>query len=147
MEAKELRKELRNGVYVHRVKDWGEPLNEIELVEWDEGIWYRIGECIAVLEDYEPIPLTAEWLDRFGFEEYKGDHSDTYIIKLNWHLSSSEFCYLLLSSSSHYWIGYSDDKHDNIDIGLGKMDFVHQLQNLYFAITGKELVLTAENGG
>ena len=76
----------------------------------------------------EPIPLTEEWLVRLGFER-KEDHApaigvfhwyENTLVTLNW--VSHEKCWVEL------------DDVDSITI-----KYVHQLQNLYFAITGKEL--------
>jgi len=71
--------------------------------------------------DCKPIPLTEEWLERFGFEEddsvgwlKRFDKSDSFFIDL----------------SFMYWGENSV-----------KLTHVHQLQNLYFALTGEELEL------
>jgi hypothetical protein len=72
-----------------------------------------------------PIPLTEEWLLKFGFND------DGVTFKLNGiHLwfSSYDNCYLLRI----YQIGSDIERKINIY-------FVHQLQNLYFALTGQEL--------
>jgi hypothetical protein len=83
-----------------------------------------------------PIPLTEEWLVKLGFE-----------------------CFCKNTDYEMFCIGYEeDDSHEGIgsydcDFELNKNDdgswhfelssvdikYVHQLQNLYFAITGKEL--------
>lgn len=84
-------------------------------------------------EIFQPIPLTAEWLEKFGFyEKYKSVHShwskggvgieqasdqddDGYTI----HPAPQEFFY--------QW---------NFNI-----PFVHTLQNLYHSLTGEELTI------
>lgn len=76
------------------------------------------------LGKYKPITLTPEWLERFGFEsylnsEYKKDC--LYIEILN--DGTIEWCW-----------GWNNEKSDPIN-------YVHQLQNLYFALTGAELSL------
>ena len=73
------------------------------------------------LRKIEPIPLTEEWLLKFGFEKNK--NSDLYF-RLN---------------NYEYFI-----ENGIIDNGYSRMNeisvkYVHQLQNLYFALTGKEL--------
>jgi hypothetical protein len=68
--------------------------------------------------DFQPIPLTKELLIALGFKR-----------NLNGWFNEDE--------TFSYSKGYA---------GLGtkrstKVDYVHQLQNLYFALTGKELTL------
>lgn len=72
------------------------------------------------LNNYSPIPLTEEWLMRFGFEE----------------------------NEEGYWVivGQFYDMRKILKTSLYQGDlqstkYVHQLQNLYFAITGEELTI------
>lgn len=90
------------------------------------------------LEDYinsghiEPIKLTEEWLERFGFElscdMYEIDNSD-FLFSIE--LDKDFFLY-----TDHYGGGkyYKEIRH------------VHTLQNLYFALTGTELTLKEDYG-
>lgn len=79
-------------------------------IEWfSEGVY-----------DLLPIPLTEEWLLKFGFEQNK------------------------LSAKHNSFIWY--ENHIGIKGLLGvvkpyECKHVHQLQNLYFALTGEELKL------
>lgn len=71
----------------------------------------------AYAKEYEPIPLTEEWLIKFGFERWNDVYNNFYH-KLNG----------------------IEIENGNIYVGHGnKIKYVHQLQNLYFAITGEEL--------
>ena len=73
------------------------------------------------------IPLTEEWLVRFGFE--KPAHSwcgDKFHLS-NWDKYPDCWCVAL---------------NKNNAILVDKLKHVHQLQNLYFALTGEELELT-----
>jgi len=93
-------------------------------------------------EDIEPIPLTEEWLLKFGFELNKLTMSGC-----QWH----ELIYKPHSIGASLRLTNGD--HRAIDSGygwtlgnvspatsiIGSIQFVHQLQNLYFALTGKEL--------
>lgn len=77
--------------------------------------------------EYDPIPLTKEWLINFGFESVNFDHGfmlNGFCVMLSEVRVTINYRFLL---SSHYW-----------DKGL----MVHQLQNLYFALMGWELELT-----
>lgn len=65
----------------------------------------------------EPIPLTEEWLLKFGFEPLGSSRFDFKI-----------FTYYLYDGSFY-----------NQSSRLSTIKYVHQLQNLYFALTGEEL--------
>jgi len=78
----------------------------------------------------KPIPLTEEWLLKFGFENNSFDN----------------FCYLhfnprmairFLNFNSAECEIIQDDKY--ISFKWKHIEYVHQLQNLYFALTGKDL--------
>lgn len=74
----------------------------------------------------EPIQLTEEWLVKFGFE-----HEDHYLeLQIHEHLSIIYMGYLALMIDGVI-----------IQVNNTNSDKLHQLQNLYFALTGKELTL------
>ena len=88
--------------------------------------------------DYEPLPLTEEWLFKFGFN----------------HIDKSDNDYITYTDSNHeYYLQldvrrkdgkYSilDNSFDDLrDFSMVDIMYVHQLQNMYFALTGEELVL------
>lgn len=91
------------------------------------------------LSDLNPIPLTEEWLLKFGFIKdedelfnittfgVEGFSINTYT---NWHNEEPEV--------PHYWLRHYQSGT------TPKLHFVHQLQNLYFALTGLELFLQQE---
>lgn len=75
--------------------------------------------------EFEPIPLTKGWLLRFGFDIHAG--------------------YLYYDNSNHL-MGHMEreENHwilENGDREIASFKYVHQLQNLYFALTGEELEL------
>jgi len=72
--------------------------------------------------DLEPIPLTEEWFERLGFN----DGSD---------LQVTENIYLIAMSDNSVKLAESGNY-----IGVN-IQYVHQLQNLYFALTQKELTI------
>jgi len=87
---------------------------------------------------FKPIPLTEEWLLKFGFEKTESD----YRIKIQKDDKGG---------NTDYWI-YVDSGFDNetnkffVQIVCqegcwftSKNEHVHQLQNLYFSLTNKEL--------
>lgn len=72
-----------------------------------------------------PIPITEEWLLKFGFKEYSLT-PDCYFTDI--------FDSIYKTNEGFFYSNYEPS-------GKIKIDFVHQLQNLYFALTGKELIL------
>ncbi len=74
-----------------------------------------------------PIPLTEDWLIRFGF---KADFNGEYEIL--------PFLYIWKPSSSTK--SFSVSPNSNFPSTL-KIQYVHQLQNLFFALTSEELEL------
>jgi hypothetical protein len=90
-----------------------------------------INEVGYIIEDCNPIPLTNEWLIKLGFE------LDTNI-EFNWHVwDNGEFTIHdpLNDGETFVWFLRLDKMcAESIDV-----DYVHSLQNLYFALTDKEL--------
>ena len=76
--------------------------------------------------DVQPIQITEDWLKRFGFNGVENDH----IKCKNIHLSYS-------SVFNRVFISDEDDDPQTV-VGVN-IKYVHQLQNLYFALTGEEL--------
>jgi len=82
--------------------------------------------------NYEPIPLTEEWLVRFGFEK---DDTGVDIFDQDyykWYQKEFPIIGVLCQSSDNLYL--FDENTDTL-----RISFVHQLQNLYFALTGTEL--------
>ena len=81
---------------------------------------------IELAQFYEPIPLTEEWLLRLGFHKisFRNNHNRYDMDNLR------------------YNDGIIQLKHRKISFSLASCKYVHQLQNLYFALKGTELTLT-----
>lgn len=78
---------------------------------------------------FEPIPLTEEWLLKFGFElDYKSDYSISY-----GHIKNCKFSYKFNITENKSWLEYHG--------GAIECKYAHQLQNIYFALTGEELAI------
>jgi len=95
-----------------------------DVCKFEDRHWYNIGECILFIEDIEPIQVTEEWLLKFGFKH----------IKDNW--------YNIFSNENTFNVYLFTDKRFRIEIvnqSICVLNHVHQLQNLYFALTNKEL--------
>ena len=80
----------------------------------------------------KPIPLTEEWLLKFGFENVHTDWFYKDIAKTN----SYQFCFNICLSNGKITLDSGFDENSII-----KLKYVHQLQNLYFALTGAELTV------
>ena len=128
MEAQELRIsnyfEYRIQDKLDERKDWWEvsQIDVNDLVILDSNIDY----------DYRPIPLTEEWLVKFGFE-----HTKTPYVRRPPNCKLFILAGIILvrskikDSQNIYWHNWTDTK----------IQYVHQLQNLYFALTGEELTI------
>jgi hypothetical protein len=94
--------------------------------------------------EYHPIPLTPEWLKRCGFEkdnfaQIKEDGG--FDVREKWVSADKEVELFLVVLAGKYMTG------DNPCYGRKMKGFhryqpivsIHQLQNLYFALTGDEL--------
>ena len=80
------------------------------------------------LKNYKPIPLTEEWLLKFGFNgECESFHMEGITIEE--------------VSDGGKWVVYMFDEYHAVECSLAIVQHVHQLQNLYFALTGEELTL------
>lgn len=78
--------------------------------------------CERNPENYKPIYLTEDWLEKFGFK------TDDII----WVKDEIQI--------GHYKSGFYLCSGTLLRLSK-KIKYVHQLQNLYFALTGKELKL------
>ena len=81
------------------------------------------------IDYFEPIPLTEEWLLKFGFEE---DSCNYYKI-----IENQEAVLYIDKLDMTFAYGYPYECSG----GDLKLKHVHQLQNLYFALTNKELTI------
>lgn len=86
---------------------------------------------------YKPIPLTEEWLLKLGFK-YDADNDKLFLF-----LPIHEFCTDRLSFRK-------SEGHICLEVQVFRTLFehtkyVHQLQNLYFTLTGKELTIGGNN--
>ena len=85
----------------------------------------------------EPIPLTDEWLVKFGFE-CKDNVNGGYLKPINFP-HQKEFLYCSKRGVVALW----SEPENREFIIMNNCDHVHQLQNLYFALTGVDLQLSS----
>ena len=88
---------------------------------------------------YKPIPLTPEILEKCGFE-ITGIQNDTYTLFLS-EYDSTKFSRQRIDF-------YVDNTHGKVELcrsgvcfKMVPCQYLHQLQNLYFALTGQELTV------
>ncbi len=81
-------------------------------------------ECSSGIDDFEPIPITEEWLLEMGFEL----HDDCGELKGN-----DRFC------SHRKLMGCFRLPNYEWSLNGKKIKYLHTLQNLYFALTEEEL--------
>lgn len=79
---------------------------------------------------FKPILLTEEWLIKFGFKIYGKDDMPNSPSDWNWGKIGFNIS-----------LTYETKKVQYTNINL---EYVHQLQNLYFALTNKELIIKSE---
>lgn len=86
------------------------------------------------LSQCEPITLTEEWLVKLGAD-------------ISW-MSGSVLVQFKINNKLRFVRSYSQDlignieldlRHDTFSLNTKKIKYVHQLQNIYFALTGEEL--------
>ena len=139
-------KELRIGNYVHhKANTWSSrvdthPNNKSFDFIWDESDWYGLCQGLMFLEYIEPIPITEEWLLRFGFEENDGMYNN-FVIPCDEVGSKHSARYVKSPFEDENGWFYNNDQSDASCYEIRKIEHVHQLQNLYFALTGNELKL------
>lgn len=76
-------------------------------------------------EFIKPIQLTEEWKFKFGFEKTEWDNFNSHRLSVG----DNDYAIVL----------YSDGNCEVGDIITCKIEYVHQLQNLYFSLVAEEL--------
>jgi hypothetical protein len=122
--------ELRIGNYVYANKK----VREISHSDISEIVHETI--VPKYINEYKPIPLTEEWLVKFGFEKWEA--------KFNMGSSSQPMSGWVNGKFNLYksYQGITHEQHISTNNLICK--YVHQLQNLYFALIGKELTFKLE---
>lgn len=115
----------------------GDPIQNVNQGLYSDGVNKITGFGIHQIEigllNLDPITLTEEWLIKFGFVISAERNGRTAYIKGfklwrgdgwdNWNYSTV------------------DDRGGNNEVDVD-LPFVHQLQNIYFSLTGEELEIT-----
>lgn len=119
--------ELRIGNYIDR----GDCICTVETLDRKGATTTPIGSNYDLDKKtgLNPIPLTEEWLLKFGFKKEKNVNENTYP---DFRKRSVE---LLTNVNGFYVLNRNE--------GFTDIHYLHQLQNLYYALTGEELTLTS----
>lgn len=104
--------------------------NTKEVIMVTELSQFKIGFSGSFKGEWQakPIPLTEEWLLKFGFNK----EGNTIYKELN----GFEFGTINTNRSKPRFYLQTQGSTSNITLPI---KFIHQLQNLYFALTGEEL--------
>ena len=91
-----------------------------------------------ILDTWKPIPLTEEWLLKFGFEDVDLNMSGS-----NWLVKEQKGIWrqairIAYNEWSEEW-SLTLECVSPPTLSIARIKYVHQLQNIYFALTGKEL--------
>jgi len=91
------------------------------------------------LECSRPIPLTEEWIVKFGFNCI---NRPKMAFKLYHNNENADFSSLILKEvgNNPIWV-YAGNNRWTINPFTVEIKYVHQLQNLYFSLTGRELTV------
>jgi hypothetical protein len=127
--------ELRIGNYISPL---GRGITIVEgLCIWD-GLIQSSNFAERGIEDFEPIPITEEWLLKFGFEDVDLNMSGS-----NWLVKEQKGIWrqairIAYSEKSEEW-SLTLECVSPPTLSIVRLKYVHQLQNLYFALTGEEI--------
>lgn len=116
-----------------RIGNWVKQLQTGRLDKIDLFMMGEIASDETYLDHLFPIPLTPEVLEKAGFVNPQGDY---------WQKDNE----LMLAFDSCWW--WTNSWEPDGEFGFDtlaqyrEIEHLHQLQNLYFSITNKELKIT-----
>ena len=119
---------------------------------YESGVHVGFGATYS-FNNIEPIPLTEDWLLRFGFQDDNKEEREKYK-----HFPTNFLRKNVTPLSRYFWVYRENDpllakRKDIRGIEQGEfqvwanqsycmsVQYVHELQNLYFALTKQELTL------
>jgi len=86
----------------------------------------------------EPVKITVEWLVKFGFKLTEGGY-----VKRFSRFGDDEKSFLATEYNPvmKRWLFVVGSDNSETVVAINAFEFLHQLQNLYFSLTGEELIL------
>ena len=143
--------ELRIGNWIQRKGARLMPIYKYQVIRLEETTLrlshypFEVDNGLAVgdleYEDVEGIPLTKEILLKCGFENLTGNHfpDNFYGLRISGEMQ------LVIHADNKFIAELYFEKFEEFKIGATKItkspDHLHQLQNLVFALTNKELIV------
>lgn len=129
--------ELRKGNLILLSVNYKDNIHKVDEIYTDEIKVTSIedGGCFPrmIMSSCNPIPITPEWLERCGFEYLP---FSTDISMFSFYKKSETFELIIVNDGINceykHGVFYYEDEHHPVE-------HVHQLQNIYFALTGEEL--------
>jgi hypothetical protein len=107
--------------------------------------------CIGAPQEFEGIPLTEEWVLNFGLTR-----NEYHTHELIYFLDENCLVGIGMHNDAWYFVEFETEAQGqkfefpaNLALIVFKdnpIQFVHQFQNLYFALTGKELQFKTHDG-
>lgn len=141
--------ELRIGNYVYNISTYSKGVCRIAAIDEEGRIKLQEGDKTYekfIYPELIPIPLTEDILLNCGFESVDGDGerynpNDEYKNSFEYRLDVGIFYRYLICKPALGWYVFIQHADLERKWGLRSKDiyFLHELQNLYFAITGEEL--------
>jgi len=91
----------------------------------------------------DPIPLSQNWLEKLGFEKNKDNRwmrgkSRYAIFYFEYYATGEDNCMWRIE---YHDTDYGRNEYKDCNQWGDVIKYVHQLQNLYFALTGEELTI------
>ncbi len=116
-------KELRIGNWL----EWDNEYYQIEIGSFYTQLKSEDGR--RLFNEIKPIPLTPEILKKAGFRKINYYDGNSFGLKIS---DSHEF----VCNERVFYLACDDSFYNEV---LDHIKYLHQLQNLYFALTGEEL--------
>lgn len=97
------------------------------------GMYETVVEMSAHISEFNPIPLSEEWLISLGFKKWE----DRYTIEAWGPGHPSQRFDIDWKDGNIIMVSRYQESSD--DLLMRHIEHVHQIQNLYFCLTGKKL--------
>lgn len=130
--------ELRIGNYLRSLNGHVVIVSKIESHNVSVGSKTLEAPVITSYDYLQPIELTAGIFEKNGFSVLSSDDHPLY-----YHEKLASTIYFEYSSPEIYSLCFSNDEGITIDV-LRSIMYVHELQNIFYALTGFELRLNPD---
>lgn len=116
------------GLTIHN--GWGSVWVDSFIYEYDDS---------SLLSRCNPIPITEEWLIKLGFNKKGIEKEINFEGAIKYENEKVFDMVFYFELEFYYIIDVNTDKYEDYVYTTKIFKYIHQLQNLYFALTGKEL--------